>query len=117
MAQIKVKIGDLVRFYRPDPAVLPSMNCQVIGVVTGESCNFVNVEINGVRYLSNKSCLAHDKWIPWKGGNCPIPDNTPHRIRFRDGWESETVINPRLRWYHDNNDGDIIAYQIRKDYK
>lgn len=126
MAQIKVKVGDLVRFYRPDSAVYPSRNPQVIGVVTGlgndicKSFGWVWVEIEGSSYLSRLNCLAHvkfDKWMPWNGGDCPIPKGIYYRVRFRDGWESQTLTYAYLRWNHIQNHGDIVAYQIRKDYE
>lgn len=57
-----------------------------------------------------------DNWIPWSGGFCPVPPDTPITIRLRNGRE----INPKepqyLRWAHTTfqkfHDTEIIAYKV-----
>lgn len=51
-------------------------------------------------------------WLPWGGGdNCPVPNGTPTWVKFRNG---EVVYgdDPQdWRWYHLDDDGDIVAFR------
>lgn len=56
-------------------------------------------------------------WIPWFGGESPLPAGVPFEFRFRDGELSTQVYTdaPDWRWSHTGAIGDIIAYRIVKN--
>jgi len=53
-----------------------------------------------------------DGWIPWRDGECPVPDGVTCWVRFRDG----SVVfqdNPfDLIWANCNDPCDIVAYRL-----
>ena len=55
------------------------------------------------------------EWIEWKGGECPVSDNTRVDIKFRD----ETVFKDEIVgdwiWDHYQSGGDIVAYRVSGD--
>ena len=63
-----------------------------------------------------------DGWIPWAGGECPLPSGAEHFVRLRCGNEYGPDDDPEgWRWDHRDNAGDnagdsegddIIAYRI-----
>lgn len=55
----------------------------------------------------------NDGWIEWAGGECPIPDDAEHEVKFRDGGKArDHGAAMDWRWTHDGYPGDIIAYRI-----
>ena len=47
-----------------------------------------------------------NKWIEWKGGECPVPEGTVVNIKLRDVPDKENTFNfkaEKLRWNHTNN--------------
>ena len=55
-----------------------------------------------------------DGWIPWDGGECPLPDESGCGVKHRDGEVFDsTFAGSRVAndWSHTSNDGDIIAYR------
>lgn len=62
---------------------------------------------------------ADSGWIPWSGGECPVPMGTVMQYRLRCGYESGVgVLKPGyLRWNHSRpgeylRRADIVAYRI-----
>lgn len=54
-----------------------------------------------------------DGWIEWAGGKRPVPAGTEIGIRFRSGREMlDGADGPSLRWAHEGNGGDIVAYRV-----
>lgn len=58
-----------------------------------------------------------DGWIEWKGGECPVSNETIVDVRFRDGERGARVAADAWRWEHygegrEYADGDIIAYRV-----
>lgn len=59
-------------------------------------------------------------WIEWRGGDCPVNEGTPVKVRLRGGGELPTMLaaNLPIGWDHyrdriiGNGDDDIIAYKI-----
>lgn len=53
-------------------------------------------------------------WIPWNGGECPLPDTVKRwEVRFRDGFEFIRSEEPRCyAWSHGEMLSDIIAYRV-----
>jgi len=52
-----------------------------------------------------------DGWIPWNGGECPLPDEVRFDAMFRDG-DSTNNNSPKFwRWSHYGVPIDIIAYR------
>lgn len=53
-------------------------------------------------------------WIPWNGGECPLPDTVKKwEVRFRDGFEFIRSEEPRCyAWSHREMLSDIIAYRV-----
>ena len=60
-----------------------------------------------------------DGWIPWSGGECPIPEGMAFDLRFRDGAKliaaSSTWSATDWGWSLDSRPYDIIAYRIVKE--
>lgn len=55
-------------------------------------------------------------WIEWNGGECPVPEDTLVRVRFRSGNEDDCPAD--ILWWgrtSGNLGHDIIAYRIIKD--
>ena len=57
-------------------------------------------------------------WIEWKGGECPVDEDTLVEVRYAKqpvtakGVRLDGHIRAgRLAWYHDGEDDDIIAYR------
>lgn len=60
--------------------------------------------------------LDADGWIPWSGGECPVPSGTSVEVRFPDD-DTDIQIACKFRWKHSWNPpmgGDIIAYRLHK---
>ncbi len=59
------------------------------------------------------------EWIEWKGGECPVNENTLVQVRLNDG--CDLPFPPKgfragaFRWSKRNSLGDIIAYRIVKE--
>jgi hypothetical protein len=49
-------------------------------------------------------------WIDWQGGDQPVPDETMVLVRLRNGAEYEDSAE-WLRWWHDENPYDTVAYR------
>ena len=52
-----------------------------------------------------------DGWIPWSGGECPVPRYTIVEIMFRGGHKTRTYAG-NMSWMHYGLDADIVAYRI-----
>lgn len=53
-----------------------------------------------------------DGWIPWSGGECPVPLDSKPGVRFRNGHESAVYVAARSwNWTHLRVPSDIIAYK------
>ena len=52
-------------------------------------------------------------WIPWGGGECPLPDGVEFEFKIRDGGMSGRVKHaPMYNWGCHNSSGDIVAYRV-----
>ena len=51
-----------------------------------------------------------DGWIPWHGGECPLPDFAQCMYRMRDG-DTDASEGSILWWEFEHDDTDIIAYR------
>lgn len=51
-------------------------------------------------------------WIPWSGGVCPLPPQTPIYIRCRDGYEGGPMPAGRAYWEHHDIHYDLIGYRL-----
>ena len=60
-----------------------------------------------------------DGWIPWSGGECPIPEGMAFDLRFRDGAKLIAASSdwPTAEWDWSCESGPygIIAYRIAKE--
>ena len=60
-----------------------------------------------------------DGWIPWSGGECPIPEGMAFDLRFRDGAKLIAASSdwPTAEWDWSCESGpyDIVAYRIVKE--
>ena len=54
-----------------------------------------------------------DGWIPWSGGECPVPAGVRVDVLLRNGKKRQEEPG-WLFWGHGQLDGDIIAYRIAK---
>lgn len=54
-----------------------------------------------------------DGWIEWRGGECPVPAGVQLDVRLRFGNAFSAIRRaPALRWTHEGNPGDIVAYRL-----
>lgn len=54
-------------------------------------------------------------WIKWNGGQCPVPEGTPVKVRLRSQEERGPYPAESLvwgRWIDSKADRDIIAYRV-----
>lgn len=53
-------------------------------------------------------------WIPWGGGECPLPDGVKRwEAKCRDGVIYSPPAAPRFyTWSHEGICGDIVAYRV-----
>ena len=58
-------------------------------------------------------------WITWAGGKMPVPKGTPIWVRHRncEVHKAKAGEGTASRWTHNGDDGDIIAYRLRKDWR
>ena len=60
-----------------------------------------------------------DGWIPWSGGECPIPEGMAFDLRFRDGAKLIAASSdwPTAEWDWSCESGPygIVAYRIAKE--
>src|SRR5690554_5277839 len=53
-----------------------------------------------------------DGWIPWEGGECPLPDDARIKVMTRNGVEHRLPIHAgNQRWGHGGGQYDITAYR------
>lgn len=56
---------------------------------------------------------ADDGWIPWGGGECPVPADVLVKCKLKSGHVMIPVPAKSLMWRHLNDDGcNIIAYRV-----
>jgi len=54
-------------------------------------------------------------WIPWKGGECPVPKDTLVDVEFRGGSICPNKQVRRWKWNHHNIAGDIVEYRLSEE--
>ncbi|MDU1573243.1 MAG: hypothetical protein E6868_08330 [Pantoea sp.] len=52
---------------------------------------------------------GNDRWIEWKGGECPTYSLV--EFEMRDG-DKHTSLGDMLDWKHESRSDDIIAYRV-----
>lgn len=57
-----------------------------------------------------------DGWIPWNGGECPVPVGSRCSIKIRDGRVTHCIRNPEAWWWgrvaeRTTDPGDIVDYR------
>ena len=50
-------------------------------------------------------------WIPWSGGECPLPKGTPSEYQLRNIVTATDDDAANVRWSDTGSDGDVIAYR------
>jgi hypothetical protein len=55
-----------------------------------------------------------DGWIPWAGGECPVPTGTAGEARLRSGASPHRWDMTAFQWHHAGVPADIVAYRITK---
>jgi hypothetical protein len=54
-----------------------------------------------------------DGWIVWNGGECPLEDGVPRKIKLRDGLVSLVHFSASdWGWKHNGSYCDIVAYRV-----
>lgn len=53
----------------------------------------------------------------WNGGECPVHPETIVNIWFRGSGYDEVFTAKVLRWSHNYNDGDVIAFRVTKAHR
>jgi hypothetical protein len=56
-----------------------------------------------------------DEWTVWEGGECPVGQGATVELLFRDRRRLNCRVADSLRWNHNCNNGDIIAYRVVDD--
>lgn len=51
-------------------------------------------------------------WIPWHGGEQPVPDGTPVEVWFRRGAVDSCEKAGDWYWQHNGSEYDIVAYRV-----
>ena len=61
----------------------------------------------------DESLLLTNKggWIPWSGGECPLPKGTPSEYQLRNIVTATDDDAANVRWNDTGSDGDVIAYR------
>lgn len=57
-------------------------------------------------------------WIPWNGGECPVPEATLVDVKHRDGKAYIKILaghGVTEDWSHEDNPRDIIEYRIHNE--
>jgi len=58
----------------------------------------------------------NDDWIPWNGGNCPVPPNTLVEVKFDSGEPPIIHLKARLYYWGNNPEySNIVAYRVVKE--
>lgn len=92
--------------------------CQTMKMEDADApCHCPRCEWRGCRRDLVPSWAKEPAWIPWEGGECPVPGNTWVRIRFADGEESQPA--PAKTWYWGRDQrgdpSDVTAYQLAEE--
>ena len=68
-------------------------------------------------FSSGESLPDSDGWVPWNGGECPVPDGTQVEVEWRVGGISR-IDAKFLYWEWNKYDPktDIIAYRVLPQY-
>jgi len=69
--------------------------------------------LTAITKIENEENSLTKSFIPWAGGNQPMPDLSHVQVQFRDS-ELNTDDNfypGELDWIHDNTETDIVAYR------
>lgn len=59
--------------------------------------------------------IENDGWTEWCGGGCPVPEETPVEVKFRNGTSSRNLLACDWGWLTDADEPrpyDIIAYRV-----
>jgi hypothetical protein len=65
-------------------------------------------------FLAGDSKEDADGWVDWNGSTkeCPLPNGTPHEVRFRAGTTSRDDSPETWSWRHEGSPNDIVAYRV-----
>lgn len=68
--------------------------------------------------FSSKEHLPNSAgWIPWTGGDCPVPDGTRVEVELRGGG-STIICDAKFvywKWDEDDTETDILRYRVIKE--
>lgn len=67
-------------------------------------------ELRRKEYLDKQP--SEPAWIPWEGGECPLPDGVTFEFKRRDGLASKMINDGCFRWKHLAQPDDILAYRV-----
>ena len=99
---LKACLKNCARWHPADPAVLGAISA----IAKAEAA------------LAEPQADA-DGWIPWGGGECPIPEGMAFDLRFRDGAKLIAASSdwPTAEWDWSCESGPygIVAYRIVKE--
>lgn len=56
--------------------------------------------------------LQKGDWIPWGGGEQPVPDGTLVDLEYRKGYLAKQELADEHDWTHDESEYDIVAYRV-----
>ena len=54
----------------------------------------------------------YSNWIPWSGGECPIPESTSVEVRFRNKEKNSYLTAECWSWTHSQGGYDITEFRF-----
>lgn len=54
----------------------------------------------------------YSNWIPWSGGECPVPESTSVEVRFRNKEKNSYLTAEHWVWTHFQEDYDIVEFRF-----
>lgn len=82
-----------------------------------EACeNMVTSDQYEAALAASKAVVAHNGWIHWAGGECPIDSDAIVEVKYRkpSPYQFNNDGAGDFTWSHDGFGGDIIAYRLQQ---
>lgn len=99
----------------PPPKIPHGWEYQMTGTETGYLSDvFIGPDTNSAWHNTNfRYCFRQNTWYNWRGGDCPVKEDTQVAVRYADGsvtrWPGDAY---GWEWEHHHGQGNIIEFKI-----
>jgi len=111
-ALISNQLGTVDSFATPQEALAALVQWEISVAIDPTVNGGYRLAKDAVDHSPDAGKMADDGWVEWRGGECPIANDTDTWVRLRDDSESEMCLAGGFQWAHLGDDTDIVAYKI-----